>query len=146
MDLPTGTVTFLFTDIEGSTELWEQDEASARTVLLRHDQIIEALVDDNEGMLVRPRGEGDSRFAVFEQAPGAVVAAASIQRAFGIETWPTPEPRGRTSVHCWHSQKSLIAELNAPVFSTKISEVKGTWPLEPIATQLIGSRQYRMTE
>ena len=100
MDLPTGTVTFLFTDIEGSTELWEQDEASARKVLVRHDQIIEALVDDHEGMLVRPRGEGDSRFAVFEQAPGAVAAAASIQRAFGIETWPTPEPlRIRMGLH-----------------------------------------------
>ena len=62
MDLPTGTVTFLFTDIESSTELWERDEAAARAMLVRHDQIIEELVRDNEGMLVRPRGEGDSRF------------------------------------------------------------------------------------
>ena len=92
MDLPTGTVTFLFTDIEGSTELWERDEASARKVLVRHDQIIESLLDDHEGTLVRPRGEGDSRFAVFEQAPGAAAAAASIQRAFVSESWPTPEP------------------------------------------------------
>ena len=92
MDLPTGTVTFLFTDIESSTELWERDEAAARAVLVRHDQIIEELVRDNEGMLVRPRGEGDSRFAVFDQAPGAVRAAASIQQAFVAETWPTQEP------------------------------------------------------
>ena len=92
MDLPTGTVTFLFTDIESSTELWERDEAAARAVLVRHDQIIEELVRDNEGMLVRPRGEGDSRFAVFDQAPGAVRAAASIQGAFVAEAWPTPEP------------------------------------------------------
>ena len=92
MDLPTGTVTFLFTDIEDSTELWEQNEAAARKVLVRHDQIIETLVDEHEGMLVRPRGEGDSRFAVFEQAPGAAAAAASIQKAFTIEIWPTPEP------------------------------------------------------
>ena len=92
MDLPTGTVTFLFTDIEGSTELWEQDESSARKVLVRHDQIIEELVENKEGMLVRPRGEGDSRFAVFEQAPGAAEAAASIQRAFAAEVWSTPEP------------------------------------------------------
>ena len=92
MDLPTGTVTFLFTDIEGSTDLWERDEAAARQVLVRHDQIIEDLVEGHEGMLVRPRGEGDSRFAVFERAPGAAAAAASIQQAFTTESWPTSEP------------------------------------------------------
>ena len=85
MGLPTGTITFLFTDIEGSTELWDHDEASARKVLVRHDQIIEELVEENEGMLVRPRGEGDSRFAVFQHAPGAAEAAVSIQRAFTEE-------------------------------------------------------------
>ncbi len=92
MDLPTGTVTFLFTDIEGSTDLWERDEAGARKVLVRHDQIIEQLVEDHEGMLVRPRGEGDSRFAVFVQAPKAMETAASIQQAFATEPWPTDEP------------------------------------------------------
>jgi predicted ATPase/class 3 adenylate cyclase len=92
LGLPTGTVTFLFTDIEGSTELWERDEALARHVLVRHDQIIEELVEAEEGMLVRPRGEGDSRFAVFQQAPSAAAAAASIQRAFTDENWPTAEP------------------------------------------------------
>jgi predicted ATPase/class 3 adenylate cyclase len=91
LSLPTGTVTFLFTDIEGSTELWEQDEALARQVLVRHDEIIEGLVEADEGMLVRPRGEGDSRFAVFEQAPRAAAAAASIQQAFASEDWSTPE-------------------------------------------------------
>ena len=72
MDLPAGTVTFLFTDIERSIELWEEDEGSARKMLIPHGQIIEAWVDEHERMLVRPCGEGDSLFAVFEQAPGAV--------------------------------------------------------------------------
>jgi class 3 adenylate cyclase len=104
LGLPTGTVTFLFTDIEGSTELWEHDEASARQVLVRHDQIIEGLVEENEGMLVRPRGEGDSRFAVFQHAPGAAEAAASIQRAFTEESWPTAEPlKIRMGLHTGHA-------------------------------------------
>ena len=104
LGLPTGTVTFLFTDIEGSTELWEHDEASARKVLVRHDQIIEGLVEQNEGMLVRPRGEGDSRFAVFQHAPGAAEAAASIQRAFVEESWPTAEPlKIRMGLHTGHA-------------------------------------------
>ena len=92
MDLPTGTVTFLFTDIEGSTDLREQDETGARQVIVRHDEIIEGLIEENEGMLVRPRGEGDSRFAVFEMAPNSVGAAVDIQRAFAGEPWATDEP------------------------------------------------------
>jgi len=104
LSLPTGTVTFLFTDIEGSTELWEHDEALARKVLVRHDQIIEELVEENEGMLVRPRGEGDSRFAVFQHAPGAAVAAATIQQAFTVESWPTEEPlKIRMGLHTGHA-------------------------------------------
>ena len=104
MGLPTGTVTFLFTDIEGSTELWEHDEASARNVLVRHDQIIEQLVEENEGMLVRPRGEGDSRFAVFQHAPGAAAAATTIQQAFTVESWPTEEPlKIRMGLHTGHA-------------------------------------------
>jgi predicted ATPase/class 3 adenylate cyclase len=104
LGLPTGTVTFLFTDIEGSTELWEHDESSARKVLVRHDQIIEKLVEENEGMLVRPRGEGDSRFAVFQHAPGAAAAAASIQQSFTTESWPTEEPlKIRMGLHTGHA-------------------------------------------
>ena len=104
MDLPTGTVTFLFTDIEGSTQLWERDEATARKVLVRHDQIIEGLVEENEGMLVRPRGEGDSRFAVFQHAPGAASSAAAIQRVFTTEAWPTDEPlKIRMGLHTGHA-------------------------------------------
>ncbi|MCH8094109.1 MAG: adenylate/guanylate cyclase domain-containing protein [Chloroflexi bacterium] len=104
LGLPTGTVTFLFTDIEGSTKLWEQDEAAARQVLVRHDEIIERLVETNEGMLVRPRGEGDSRFAVFQHAPGAIASAAAIQQAFHTENWEAPEPlKVRMGLHTGHA-------------------------------------------
>lgn len=99
-DLPSGTLTFLFTDIEGSTRLWEQDPEQSRLAMARHDRLIEQLVSEHHGSVVRPRGEGDSRFAVVREASAAVTAACAIQRAFLIEPWPTAEPlRVRVALH-----------------------------------------------
>jgi predicted ATPase/class 3 adenylate cyclase/DNA-binding CsgD family transcriptional regulator len=98
--LPQGTVTFLFTDLEGSTQLWDQDPEAARLALAQHDGIIEALVTNHSGVVVRPRGEGDSRFAVFRSASSGVAAAYAIQKAFVAELWPTPTPlRVRIALH-----------------------------------------------
>ena len=91
-ELPTGTVTFLFTDIEGSTQLWERYPEQARAALARHDRIVEQTVARHGGSIVRPRGEGDSRFAVFPRATDAVAAAAALQQALHAEPWPTPAP------------------------------------------------------
>ena len=90
--LPTGTVTFLLTDVEGSTALWEEAPEAMRAALARHDVLFGAAVVSHRGVHIRPRGEGDSRFAVFASAPDAVVAAIAIQRTFAAETWPTPRP------------------------------------------------------
>ena len=87
-ELPSGTVTFLFTDIQDSTRLWDQDPKTMSQALVRHDEIIERLTQQYNGFIVRPRGEGDSRFAVFVRAMDGVVAAAAIQRAFAAESWP----------------------------------------------------------
>jgi class 3 adenylate cyclase len=98
--LPLGTVTFLMTDVEGSTRLWEHHPDTMRTALLRHDVLIEALVARHGGVVVRPRGEGDSRFAVFAHATGAVTAAAAIQIAFQRECWPaSTQLRVRMGLH-----------------------------------------------
>src|SRR5947209_4135139 len=70
-ELPTGTVTVLFTDVEGSTRLWEQHPEAMRQALARHDALIETAVEQHAGLIVRPRGEGDSRFAVFSHAVDA---------------------------------------------------------------------------
>jgi predicted ATPase/DNA-binding SARP family transcriptional activator len=90
--LPTGTVTFLFTDIQGSTALWEREWRAMRQTMLLHDGIIEEVVDDYDGVIVRPRGEGDSRFAVFERATDAVQAACVIQQRFAVEPWAVSPP------------------------------------------------------
>ena len=56
--LPDGTVTFVFTDVVGSTELCEQAPGVMREAMVLHDQLVEVAVEENSGMLVRPRGEG----------------------------------------------------------------------------------------
>src|SRR5262245_4700428 len=71
-----------------------------RLALARHDAIIEGQVGRHDGVVVRPRGEGDSRSAVFARASDAVAAAADIQRELHAEPWPTPRPlRGRVALH-----------------------------------------------
>jgi len=99
-DLPTGTVTFLLTDIEGSTALWERQPEATRSALERHDAIIESAVAREGGAVVRPRGEGDSRFAAFDRASDAIAAACAIQRALVAEFWRgTPALRVRIALH-----------------------------------------------
>jgi predicted ATPase/class 3 adenylate cyclase/DNA-binding CsgD family transcriptional regulator len=89
---PSGTVTFLFTDIEGSTSLWERDPRTMRQALARHDALVAAAVGQHTGTLVHARGEGDSQFAVFARASDAVAAAYALQQALIAEHWPTPTP------------------------------------------------------
>jgi predicted ATPase/class 3 adenylate cyclase/Tfp pilus assembly protein PilF len=99
-NLPSGTLTFLFTDVEGSTRLWEQFPDRMREATIRHDALIEAAVAQWGGIVVRPRGEGDSRFAVFTRATDAIAAAEAIQRALFAEPWAVPSPvRVRIALH-----------------------------------------------
>ncbi|MGD2078655.1 MAG: adenylate/guanylate cyclase domain-containing protein, partial [Chloroflexota bacterium] len=99
-DLPTGVVTFLFTDVEGSTRLFEEAPESMMVALRQHDETIDKAVLANRGVLVRPRGEGDSRFIVFANARDAVAGAAEMQRRLAAVDWATPEPlRVRASLH-----------------------------------------------
>jgi class 3 adenylate cyclase/tetratricopeptide (TPR) repeat protein len=99
-DLPTGTVTFLFTDIEGSTRLWEEQPEAMQVARARQEAIIGECVEHHGGSLLKTRGEGDSCFAVFSQATDAVAAAAALQRALFAEPWPDEFPmRVRVALH-----------------------------------------------
>ncbi len=89
--LPEGVITFLFTDVEGSTRLFEEAPDSMLEALRQHDEVIDKAALDNGGVLVRPRGEGDSRFIVFDNARNAVAGAAEIQRRLATVDWPTPK-------------------------------------------------------
>jgi class 3 adenylate cyclase/tetratricopeptide (TPR) repeat protein len=86
--LPKGTVTFMLTDIEGSTRLWQANrEAMARSVR-RHDQVVASSIEKNHGAVLKDRGEGDSFFAVFARASDGVRAACRIQRELHRRKWP----------------------------------------------------------
>ncbi len=99
-ELPDGMVTFLFTDVEGSTRLWEEAPDSMMEALRQHDAVIEEAATEHRGVPVRPRGEGDSRFVVFRGAADAVAAAADMQRSLAAVEWATPRPlRVRASLH-----------------------------------------------
>ncbi|MDP9467529.1 MAG: NB-ARC domain-containing protein [Chloroflexota bacterium] len=85
-ELPTGTVTFLFTDIEGSTRLAQELGAAWPPLLERHRQIARAGWAEQRGVEIGT--EGDSFFVVFTSAPQAVAAAVAVQRALAAEDWP----------------------------------------------------------
>lgn len=82
------TRTFLLTDVKGSTPLWERYPVAMSQALTRHDTLVENLTREHHGITVRPRGEGDSRFLVFQRAVDGVRAAVAIQEAFQAEPWP----------------------------------------------------------
>jgi predicted ATPase/class 3 adenylate cyclase len=84
-DLPSGTVTFLFTDIEGSTALWEQDRDAMTQVVERHLQLLRAAINAHGGVLFKT--VGDAVQAAFPTAPAAVAAALDAQRSLVTATW-----------------------------------------------------------
>src|SRR5215469_16109896 len=79
--VPTITLTFLFTDVEGSTPLWERHEATMRQVAARHDTLLDGIISQHHGRRVKERGEGDSIFATFPDPVSAVAAALAITQA-----------------------------------------------------------------
>src|ERR671921_1461741 len=83
--LPTGTVTFLFTDIEGSTRLWERDPSAMQSALSHHDGILRSAVEDRGGLVFKT--VGDAFCCAFSSAPEALGAAISAQRALHDEEW-----------------------------------------------------------
>jgi predicted ATPase/class 3 adenylate cyclase len=85
--LPTGTVTFLFTDIEGSTRLLQRLGVAYPPLLARHNAVIRAAVAAHGGVEVKT--EGDAFFVVFTRAADAIAAATDAQRALFAERWPT---------------------------------------------------------
>ncbi|QBD77489.1 adenylate/guanylate cyclase domain-containing protein [Ktedonosporobacter rubrisoli] len=85
-NLPTGTITFLFTDIEGSTVLWEQFPETMHSVVARHDELLYSIMQDNGGIVFKT--VGDAFYVVFRTAGEALTAAVKAQRALAIEPWP----------------------------------------------------------
>ncbi len=85
---PTGTVTFLFTDVEGSTRMWAAHSDAMDTALERHDEIVRSSVAEHDGYVFATAG--DSFAVAFALATEAVAAAVDIQDRLRREDWPDP--------------------------------------------------------
>jgi class 3 adenylate cyclase len=96
----TRAVTFLLTDIEGSTAAWEADAKAMGVALARHDELVEQVVTSRGGRLIKTRGEGDATFSVFDRPSAAAAAAIEMQDAIAHEPWTLREPmRIRVALH-----------------------------------------------
>jgi adenylate cyclase len=96
--LPGGTVTFLFTDIEGSTRLWEEQRAAMEVALPRHDALIRHCAAAQNGVVFKT--VGDAFCVAFHTASDAIAAALEAQRALHRERWPdSARIRVRMALH-----------------------------------------------
>ena len=95
---PTGTVTFLFTDLESSTRLWEGSPRRCSAALARHDELLREAVAAPRRVVIK--GTGDGIYAVFPTADDAVAAAIAGQGAIAAEDWGPDGPlRVRMGLH-----------------------------------------------
>jgi predicted ATPase/class 3 adenylate cyclase len=97
-ELPSGTVTFLFTDIEGSTSLWQDHPEAMTSALARHDLIVREAIEAHDGYVVKTTGDGFH--AAFAAAHDAIDAAVAVQLTLAAELWEETGPlRVRAGIH-----------------------------------------------
>src|SRR5215208_552281 len=101
---PTGTLTFLFTDIEGSTRLWEHDAPAMQAALARHDELLRGAIEERGGYVFKT--VGDAFCCAFPTAPDALEAALQAQRLLLEERWAESTPlRVRMALHMGAAQE-----------------------------------------
>jgi predicted ATPase/class 3 adenylate cyclase len=101
--LPTGTVTLLFTDVQGSTRLWEEHPEAMPAALARHDVLLRQAVTDHGGHVVKTTGDG--LHAVFARAADAVAAAIAVQRGLATEAVGAQRLAVRVGLHSGATQE-----------------------------------------
>ncbi len=98
--VPTGTVTFVLTDVERSTLLWEERGDVMASVMARCHELLAETMRARGGVLPEEQGEGDSAVGVFVRASDAVACALDLQRALRSEPWPEGlDLRVRVALH-----------------------------------------------
>lgn len=103
-ELPSGTVTFVFTDLEDSTRLWEEHPEAMRVALARHDQILREVVTAHDGIVVKSTGDG--AYAAFSGAGDAVRAAGAFVAALHHTEWSETGPlKARLGVHTGSAER-----------------------------------------
>jgi predicted ATPase/DNA-binding SARP family transcriptional activator len=103
--LPTGTVTFLLSDVEGSTRRWEEAPGAMARAVARHYELLDAAIVGHGGVRPVEQGEGDSVVGAFSGASDALAAAVAAQQAFAAEPWREgAELRVRIALHTGEAQ------------------------------------------
>jgi predicted ATPase/class 3 adenylate cyclase/DNA-binding CsgD family transcriptional regulator len=103
--LPAGTVTFLLSDIEGSTRLWQDEPETMARAVPEHYALLEEVVARHGGVRPVEQGEGDSIVAAFSRGSDAVAAALEIQRCVRTHEWPSAQVlRVRVALHTAEAQ------------------------------------------
>jgi predicted ATPase/class 3 adenylate cyclase len=102
--IPTGTVTFLFTDVEGSTKLWERNPEAMSKALSRHDELVRNTVETHGGFVFKM--VGDAFYVPFSTATEAVAAALDVQWVLLSEEWEETGPlRVRMALHTGEAEE-----------------------------------------
>src|SRR5829696_8319575 len=103
-ELPSGTVTFLFTDVEGSTKLWERYPQAMEASMARHDELLRGVMESSGGFVFKTIG--DAFCVAFPSAPHALEAALAAQRALLSEEREKTGPlRTRMALHTASAQE-----------------------------------------
>lgn len=102
MALPSGVVTFVFSDIEGSTRLWEADPGRMRACLAHHDELVRNVVESAQGTVFKHTGDGFG--AAFDRVSDGLRAAAGLAAALAAEEWEGPALRCRIGVHAGEAE------------------------------------------
>jgi predicted ATPase/class 3 adenylate cyclase len=100
---PSGTVTFLFTDVEGSTRLWEQHRQAMQPALATHDRLIGSAIEAHGGYVFSTAGDAFS--VAFARAGDAVTAAVDAQLSLAAEEWGSTEIRVRMGIHTGEAEE-----------------------------------------
>ncbi len=126
--LPTGTVTFLFTDIEGSTRLLKQLRDGYGELLADHQQILRDCFEAHGGREIDT--QGDSFFVAFARAGDAVASAIEAQRMFATHTWPDGvDVRVRMGLHSGEPRASGERYVGVGVHNPGDDGRTSRWPV-----------------
>jgi predicted ATPase/class 3 adenylate cyclase len=105
-NFPSGTVTFLFTDLEGSTKLWEQYPEQMKAALARHDEILRKAIESHGGYVIKTTGDGFH--AAFQTGLSGVAAALSAQQELFASSWDDIKPQAlriRVGLHTGEAEE-----------------------------------------
>jgi len=105
MNVPSGTVTFLFTDIEGSTKLAQEFPVASTALFDRHNQILREAIQAHNGFVFRT--VGDAFCAAFHNTSDALNAALDAQRGLHQETWAPAPIKVRMGIHTGSAQPEI---------------------------------------